>query len=342
MYADRCLGTRKSEPPILASRGSDGLVRLGPIGLAWITTRKQAHGSRAEACCGVRSSILSRLSNPFAYSVAAQDHRGRSPASRAIISVRSIPAGLDGTQSFRFWFCETLDAVWLIACGPPCAALLYLHGNATNLNDRMPLIQALSALGFSVLAIDWRGFGNSTGTPSQAGCQLDAEAALQWLAHRADLSKTVVLAESLGAGVAVELVAKHLVGALVLQAPFSSAVDVAKAFLPIFPIRKLMIDQFRSDLLIQDIRTPLLIQHGRSDWVVPFRFGKRLYARAPEPKRFIGYVGGGHNDLPEKHDSYRDLKRFVLDCFDMSMGASTAIRASPAAHAPRAAKRPSA
>jgi hypothetical protein len=71
---------------------------------------------------------------------------------------------------------------------------------------------------------------------------------------------------------------------------------------------------------------------------VPFRFGKRLYARAPEPKRFIGYVGGGHNDLPEKHDSYRDLKRFVLECFDMSMGASTAIRASPAARAPPAAQ----
>jgi fermentation-respiration switch protein FrsA (DUF1100 family) len=235
---------------------------------------------------------------------------------------------------------ETLDAVWLIACGPPCAALLYLHGNATNLNDRMPRIQALSALGFSVLAIDWRGFGNSTGTPSQAGCQLDAEAALQWLAHRTDLSKTVVLAESLGAGVAVELVAKHMVGALVLQAPFSSAVDVAKAFLPIFPIRKLMIDQFRSDLLIQDVRTSLLIQHGRSDWVVPFRFGIRLYARAPEPKRFIGYVGGGHNDLPEKHDSYRDLKRFVLECFDTSMGTSTAIRASPAAPAPPTAIQP--
>jgi uncharacterized protein len=219
---------------------------------------------------------------------------------------------------------ETLDAVWVSASGPPCAALLYLHGNATNLNHRMPRIQALSALGFSVLAIDWRGFGDSTGTPSQAGCQLDAEAALQWLAQRVDLSKTVVLAESLGAGVAVELIAKHKVGALVLQAPFSSAVDVAKTFLPIFPIRKLMIDQFRSDLFIQDIRTPLLIQHGRSDWVVPFRFGKRLYARAPKPKRFIGYAGGGHNDLPEKHGSYCDLKRFVLECLDASMGTSTA------------------
>jgi uncharacterized protein len=102
---------------------------------------------------------------------------------------------------------ETLDAVWVSASGPPCAALLYLHGNATNLNHRMPRIQAPSALGFSVLAIDWRGFGDSTGMPSQAGCQLDAEAALQWLAHRVDLSKTVVLAESLGAGVAVGLVA---------------------------------------------------------------------------------------------------------------------------------------
>ena len=119
-----------------------------------------------------------------------------------------------------------------------------------------------------------------------------------------------------GSGVAVELVAKQNVGALVLEAPFSSAVDVAKAFLPIFPIRKLMIDQFRSDLLIQSVRTPLLIQHGLSDWVVPFCFGKRLYELAPEPKRLIRYAGGGHNDLPEKHGSYNDLKRFVLECFD--------------------------
>jgi uncharacterized protein len=76
-----------------------------------------------------------------------------------------------------------------------------------------------------------------------------------------------------------------------------------------------MIDQFRSDLLIQKIRTPLLVQHGLSDWVVPFCFGKRLYALAPEPKRLIRYVGGGHNDLPEKHGSHHDLKRFILECF---------------------------
>jgi fermentation-respiration switch protein FrsA (DUF1100 family) len=213
---------------------------------------------------------------------------------------------------------ETLDAVWLTASGPPCGVLLYLHGNATNLDHRMPRIQALSTLGFSVLAIDWRGFGKSTGTPSQVGCQLDAEAALRWLGHKADLSKIVILAESLGSGAAVELVAKHNVGALVLEAPFSSAVDVAQAFLPIFPVRRLMIDQFRSDLLIQNIRTPLLIQHGLSDCIVPFCFGKRLYALAPEPKRLIRYVGGGHNDLPEKFDSYRDLKRFVLERFDVT------------------------
>ena len=91
-----------------------------------------------------------------------------------------------------------------------------------------------------------------------------------------------------------------------------------KPFYPYFPIRKLMIDQFRSDLLIQKIRTPLLVQHGLSDWVVPFCFGKRLYALAPEPKRLIRYVGGGHNDLPEKHGSHHDLKRFVLECFSLA------------------------
>jgi uncharacterized protein len=211
---------------------------------------------------------------------------------------------------------EVLDAVWLKAPGPPCGALLYLHGNATNLKYRMSRIRALAALGFSVLAIDWRGFGKSTGVPSQAGCQLDAVAALRWLSQRTDPSQIAIVAESLGSGIAVELVAKHNVGALILEAPFSSAVDVAQAFLPIFPVRLLMTDQFRSDLVIDKIRTPLLVQHGLSDFIVPFRFGERLYALAPEPKRFIQYVGGGHNNLPEKFLSYCDLKRFVLECFD--------------------------
>lgn len=205
--------------------------------------------------------------------------------------------------------------MWMPIETSQCATILYLHGNAANLRCRASRIQALTELGFSILAIDWRGYGKSTGAPSQAGLQLDAEAALDWLGRRTELSRVVVLAESIGTGVAVELAAKHKVGALVLEAPYFSAVDLAKTYLPFFPVRALMLDPFRSDLWIGKIRTNLLIQHGRRDWTVPFRQGERLYAIAPHPKRLIAYPRGGHDDLPEKHNSYRDLKEFVTECF---------------------------
>jgi fermentation-respiration switch protein FrsA (DUF1100 family) len=210
---------------------------------------------------------------------------------------------------------EDLDAMWAPTDTSQCATLLYLHGNATNLRCRTARMQALNQLGFSILAVDWRGYGKSTGAPSQEGLQLDAEAALDWLGRRTELSQVVVLAESIGTGVAVELAAKHKVGALVLEAPYFSAVDLAKTYFPFFPVRTLMLDPFRSDLWIGAIRTNLLIQHGRRDRTVPFRQGERLYAIAPQPKRLIVYPRGGHYDLPEKHNSYRDLKEFVTECF---------------------------
>jgi uncharacterized protein len=227
---------------------------------------------------------------------------------RAFASARFSIATQDG---------ESLDAVWLPSAGPSKVAMLYLHGNATTLIHRMSRIKALSALGFSVLALDWRGFGGSTGTPSQAGLRLDAKAGLEWLSRKFDLSHVVVLGESLGAAVAIELVSGCRVGALILEAPFSSAVDLAKARLPIFPIGLLMIDQFRSDLFIRSIRTPVLVQHGLRDRTIPVRFGKRLYNLANEPKQLILYPGGNHNNLPEKHGSHSDLKRFVTQFFDV-------------------------
>lgn len=212
---------------------------------------------------------------------------------------------------------ERLDAVWAPAKTEPLATMLYLHGTAANLRCRSARIRALSELGFAVLAIDWRGYGLSTGAPSQAGLQRDAEAALKWLQSRAEPSRIVVLGESLGTGVAVELVAKRRVGALVLESPYSSMLDIAKTYAPIFPIEKYLLDSFRSDVLIGQIQTNLLIQHGRRDFTVPFRLGKKLYDLAPESKRLIAYPKGGHNDLAEKHGSYQDLRRFVEECFSV-------------------------
>jgi fermentation-respiration switch protein FrsA (DUF1100 family) len=210
---------------------------------------------------------------------------------------------------------EILDAVWLSSINAEAGAILYLHGNAANLRSRESRLKALTQLGISILAIDWRGYGLSTGRPSQDGLLLDAEAAYQWLVQRIDPSRLVVLAESIATGIGIKLAAKHKVRALVLEAPYFSAVDLAQKYLPFIPVRALMRDPLRSDLWIRDIDTNLLIQHGKQDRLIPFSQAERLFEIAPEPKRMIGYPLGHHDDLPEKHNSYRDLKDFIAECF---------------------------
>jgi hypothetical protein len=210
---------------------------------------------------------------------------------------------------------EILDAVWLPSINAEAGAILYLHGNAANLRSRESRLKALAHLGFSILAIDWRGYGLSTGRPSQEGLLLDAEAAYQWLVQRIDPSRLVVLAESIATGIGIKFATEHRVRALVLEAPYFSAVDVAQKYLPFIPVRALMRDPLRSDLWIRDIHTNLLIQHGKQDRLIPFSQAERLFEIAPEPKRMIGYPLGHHDDLPEKHNSYRDLKEFITECF---------------------------
>jgi fermentation-respiration switch protein FrsA (DUF1100 family) len=189
--------------------------------------------------------------------------------------------------------------------------VLYLHGNAATLREKSPRIKALAAQDFSVLAFDWRGFGRSTGTPSQQGLDLDADAALDWLSGKVDPAKIIVLGESLGTGVAVDLATRRKFAGLALEGAFSSTADVAQTRYPIFPVRLLMKDQFRSDLQIGKITMPLLQQHGTDDHIIPIEFGEKLFALAPEPKKFIRYEGAHHNDLPEKFSSYGDLAKFA-------------------------------
>lgn len=145
------------------------------------------------------------------------------------------------------------------------------------------------------MALEYRGYGGSTGSPSEEGLHRDAEAGYETaLALGAAPKDIVVMGESLGAGVAVPLAARHEVGAVVLDSPFSSIVDVAAAHFWMFPVRILMRDRFRSDLVIGSVHAPLLVVQGDTDEVTPIRFAEKLYALANEPKRFIRVEGAGH------------------------------------------------
>jgi fermentation-respiration switch protein FrsA (DUF1100 family) len=175
--------------------------------------------------------------------------------------------------------------------------VLYFQGNGGGLNLRADRFRALTADGTGLIALNYRGYGGSTGSPTEAGLIADAEAVYAFAASRYPPERIVPWGESLGSGVAVALAASHKVARLMLEAPFTSAADVGARVYWFLPVSLLMKDQFRSDLRIPKVSVPVLIVHGTGDTVVPFALGQRLFALANEPKRFVRVEGGGHSDL---------------------------------------------
>jgi fermentation-respiration switch protein FrsA (DUF1100 family) len=176
--------------------------------------------------------------------------------------------------------------------------LLFLHGNGGAITDRADRFAFYQSRGYGVAFLSWRGYGGSTGSPSETGLVIDAKAAydhLRGLGHPP--GRIVLVGESLGTGPAVQLAAANPVGAVVLEAPYSAAVDLARAAYPWLPVGLLMKDQFRSRDHIGAVRAPVLILHGEKDRVIPPGFGKRLYEAAQDPKAFLSLGPVGHEAL---------------------------------------------
>jgi uncharacterized protein len=175
--------------------------------------------------------------------------------------------------------------------------VIYFHGNAEIVASQAERHRELTANGNGLVALSYRGYMGSTGSPTEDGLLRDAEAAYRFARSRHPSNPIVLWGLSLGSGVAVALASRHPVAKIILEAPFTSTADVAAAIFPFVPVRWLMRDQFRSDQRIVDVRAPLLIMHGARDQVVPIRLGERLFDLAHEPKRFVRFADGGHDDL---------------------------------------------
>lgn len=174
--------------------------------------------------------------------------------------------------------------------------LLYLHGNAGNLAERSDVLIELAGLGANLLAIDYRGYGSSQGTPNEAGVYRDAAAAYRFLLERTQPSQLIVLGESLGGGPACELAASAPIGGLILQSTFTSIPDMAKVAYPWLPTFMMVRTRFDNLERIARIRVPKLIVHSRADDVIPFAMGERLFAAAPDPKQALWLTHAHHND----------------------------------------------
>jgi fermentation-respiration switch protein FrsA (DUF1100 family) len=175
--------------------------------------------------------------------------------------------------------------------------ILYFHGNGASLRWRVDRFRALTADGTGLLALSYRGYGGSSGRPTETGLINDALAAYDFARARYDAARIALWGESLGSGVVVALAAEHPVGHIILESPFTSAADVGAARYWFVPVRLLMKDQFHSDLRVGKITAPVLVIHGERDWIVPIALGERLYALINAPKRFVRLADASHNDL---------------------------------------------
>ncbi len=202
---------------------------------------------------------------------------------------------------------------WYLPQERPTAVILFSHGNAGNITNRLPVLRRLSEdVGASVLIFDYRGYGRSQGSPDEKGVLQDARAARAWLAERAGVEEReiVLLGRSLGGAVAVDLAAEDGARGLVLQSTFTSIPDMASYHYPWLPVRAVLRTRLDALSKIGSYHGPLLQSHGSGDTIVPYALGKQLFDAANEPKRFIPLENCDHNDS-EPSSYYRELKAFV-------------------------------
>jgi hypothetical protein len=202
--------------------------------------------------------------------------------------------------------------VWHVPAKPGHPVILYFHGNGDFLAGFFGRFRDIVADGTGVVALSYRGYAGSTGQPSERGLLQDAAAAYGFTSARYGADKIVVWGFSLGTGVAVALAAEQPVGRLILEAPYSSIADVAASVFWFMPVRLVLRDPFRSDQRIARVKAPLLIMHGARDGTIPISFGEHLFALAHQPKQFVRFPEGGHENL-ESFGAIETARHFIDD-----------------------------
>lgn len=206
------------------------------------------------------------------------------------------------------WFVEAPDAK---------ATLLYLHGNAGNLSNRMDFVERLWRLPANVLIVDYRGYGRSEGSPDESGLYSDAYAAFDFLVRELKVppSKIILFGKSLGGAVAAELATRVACGGVILQSTFTSVKEMSKRVLPILPASWFLRHRYDTLSKVPRIACPKLVLHAKRDEIVPYDMGRRLFEAAAMPKRFVELDVPGHNDFMLASSDYdAALRSFLREC----------------------------
>lgn len=197
-------------------------------------------------------------------------------------------------------------------------AVLFSHGNAGTMADRLEFAAILRDLGLGVFFYDYGGYGQSSGRPSEERCYQDVRAAWHWLTESSGVppERIVVFGRSLGAAPSIQLATEFTPAALIAESTFTSVPDIAAETFWFLPVRRLVRTQMNNAAKIGQVRAPVMVLHGPRDRTIPFRHGRILYERANEPKKFHE-MRGGHNDgwfisYPEYGYALRDFLAEVL------------------------------
>lgn len=205
------------------------------------------------------------------------------------LSYEDVEIKMDENTIIHGWFFPSGDST-------NSKAVLLCHGNAGNISNRLETAQYLHDLGVAVFMFDYRGYGKSTGEPTEEGVYLDGIACLNWLNEAKQFvdEDIIIFGRSLGGAVAVELAGRVNSGGLVVESSFTTIGDLGQKLFPLFPIKTLIRYSFNSEEKIADLKVQKLITHSPEDELIPYVMGEKLFAVASEPKQFVR-LSGGHN-----------------------------------------------
>ena len=189
--------------------------------------------------------------------------------------------------------------------------ILFLHGNAGTLENRIHKINHFKDIKINLLIISWRGFSNNLGKPNETGLYEDARSAIEWLRSKGIKDSDIILyGESLGTGVASEVAQHKNFAGIILESPFTSMIEIGKEKYPFLPVKFLLKDTYESNKKIQNIKIPILVMHGKVDNIVPFHMGKKIYEIANKPKYY--YFSEYDNHMMEYNEKLlKVLKNFI-------------------------------
>ena len=189
--------------------------------------------------------------------------------------------------------------------------ILFLHGNAGSLENRIHKINHFKDMNINFILLAWRGFSGNKGKPTEQGLYQDARSAVKWLINQGVTEENIIIyGESLGTGVATEIAQNKNFAGIILESPFTSMIAAAKSKYPIFPIRLLLKDKYESDKKIKNIKSPILVMHGEIDKIVPFWMGEKMFQLANEPK--YSYFSKYDDHMMEFNDELiNSIKSFI-------------------------------